>query len=313
MSSYEDKYCYPGTGVLKNHLNIRDPERLAEAEASIVMRAMRKGLREPFVFTPDGLRNVHRQMFEKLYPFAGEFRRVDMAKIADDGKTRVDFSLGALVERKEMPRFFRELTDDLTSQQGFARPTLPEFAHRASVYLKDLNFIHPFPEGNGRVQRVFLQELASHSGFKLDITKITPQAWIAASIESYRTPEQEPDGSFSRHPKMSALIEQYCQHDRAQETTKNRYVDRLFERARPLAEKSRYTQGMPDPSSDRLNELRKHQEQSMAKALRRENRDDQDDAAYLDRLRQQRDRFKERGDTGVADETDKDKNGDKLK
>ena len=235
MSRYQDEYCYPGTDVLRNHLDIRDPEKLARAEAILVASAMEGGLREPFTFSPDGLRNVHRQMFEKLYPFAGEFRRVDMAKIGDDGKTRVDFSLGALVERKEMSRFFRELTDDLTSQDGFARPTLPEFAHRASVYLKDLNFIHPFPEGNGRVQRVFLQGLANHSGFKLDITKISPEAWIAGSIESYRTSEQQPDGSFSRHPKMSALIEQACQADRVQGMTKTPYFDRLAERARDAA------------------------------------------------------------------------------
>ena len=251
MSSYEDEYCYPGTGVLRNHLNIRDPERLAEAEASIVMRAMRNGLREPFEFTPDGLRNVHRQMFERLYPFAGEFRRVDVAKVADDGKARVEFALGAFVERVELKRFFeKELAGDLNSEQGFKAPTLPEFAHRASVYLKDLNFIHPFPEGNGRVQRVFLQELASHSGHRLDLTKISPDAWINASIESYRTPEQQPDGSFFRHPKMAALIEQACRDERNPDKSPTPYDKDWFE-AQLKNDDAKSPEQSPDRDDDR--------------------------------------------------------------
>lgn len=229
MSSYEDEYCFPDTGVLRNYLNIRDPERLAEAEASIVVRAMRNGLREPFDFTPDGLRNVHRQMFEKLYPFAGEFRRVDMAKIGEDGKTRIEFMKGAYVERIGLEKsFFRDLAADLPSERGFLKPSLPEFAHRASVYLKELNFIHPFPEGNGRVQRIFLQELAKRAGYEIDLTKIDRASWIAASVQSREIPEMV-DGKFSEHPKMSQLIRAACRDRGQTRDVTERLRDRLLD------------------------------------------------------------------------------------
>lgn len=54
-------------------------------------------------------------------------------------------------------------------------------------------------------------------------------------------------------------------------------------------------------------------ENATAKALHRVNRDDQEDTAYRDRLQQQRDRFKERGETDAPGGTDKDKKGNKLK
>jgi fido (protein-threonine AMPylation protein) len=37
----EDPYVYPGTGVLRNNLEIRDPRELSQAEADFVGLALR--------------------------------------------------------------------------------------------------------------------------------------------------------------------------------------------------------------------------------------------------------------------------------
>ena len=57
---------------------------------------------------------------------------------------------------------------------------------RLAYYLGDLNSIHPFREGNGRVQRLFITELARRTGYDLDFSNITPKEMIIASDEAFR-------------------------------------------------------------------------------------------------------------------------------
>ncbi|MEQ8694300.1 MAG: Fic family protein [Gammaproteobacteria bacterium] len=200
MSSYEELYFYPGTHTHRNHFGIRDRAALARAEALVTADAMKDGLREPFSFTPEGFQAVHRQMFEGIYPWAGQFRSVDMYKIQSGGRPPVAFVPGDEIKHTALPLFCEQVQDDLTSPREFLAQHKEEFAYRAAVYLKDLNYIHPFPEGNGRVQRVFLDQLARQSGYELDQAALERETWLAASRESY-TQEQ-----FGEHRRMTALI-----------------------------------------------------------------------------------------------------------
>jgi len=100
-----------------------------------------------------------------------------------------------------MGRMCGELSHDLKSTDGFKTKDKKQFAHRASVYLADLNFIHPFSDGNGRIQRLFLQNLAQRCGFSLDYQKLKKTKWMEASIDSYNQPV------MGQHAKMSAVIE----------------------------------------------------------------------------------------------------------
>ena len=45
----------------------------------------------------------------------------------------------------------------------------------------DVNYVHPFREGNGRTQLQYLEQLAEQAGHPLDLTRLNPQAWIDAS------------------------------------------------------------------------------------------------------------------------------------
>lgn len=212
MRTYDELYCYPGSdSVLRNHLGIRDPDDLARAEAFIVTTAMRDGLREPFEYSPEGLKAVHRQMFEHLYPFAGEFRSVNLDKIGEDGRPVVSFAPGHMIERVEMPRFFNDLRDDFETHRAFDNLDSKTFAYRASVYMADLNYLHPFPEGNGRVQRVLLEQMATRAGHGLRHESIERDAWQKASIDSFGQDRYGPRGipvKLGPHEKMTALISQ---------------------------------------------------------------------------------------------------------
>lgn len=210
MTTYEELYCYPETdGVLKNHYGLREPEELAQAEAIIVATAMRDGLREPFQFSPDGLKAVHRQMFEALYPFAGEFRNVNLDRIGEDGRPEVSFAPGHLIERVEIPRFFRDLEQDFEEHRSFDNLDAETFAYRAAVYMADLNNLHPFPEGNGRIQRLLLEQMAERAGHRFRHESITLEDWYTASVDSFGQDQYGARGQvihLGSHQKMTALI-----------------------------------------------------------------------------------------------------------
>ena len=61
------------------------------------------------------------------------------------------------------------------------------FAEAAAVIVGDINYIHPFREGNGRTQLQYLKQLAEQAGHRLDLARIDGPAWIAGSVASHAT------------------------------------------------------------------------------------------------------------------------------
>lgn len=46
----------------------------------------------------------------------------------------------------------------------------------------EINAIHPFREGNGRAQRIFISQLAKEAGFELTFSKSTQEEMITPPI-----------------------------------------------------------------------------------------------------------------------------------
>ena len=59
-----------------------------------------------------------------------------------------------------------------------------DFVNRVAELFGDLNLPHPFREGNGRVQRLFLEELARRCGYELDFSKVSFEEILESSIQS---------------------------------------------------------------------------------------------------------------------------------
>jgi cell filamentation protein len=57
-----------------------------------------------------------------------------------------------------------------------------QFAAPAADLMAGINAIHAFREGNGRTQRVFMEELASQAGHALDFTVVSRERMAQASI-----------------------------------------------------------------------------------------------------------------------------------
>lgn len=76
------KYCYPGTIVLKNKLDIRDLDTLHEAERdySAVRQAELAGQGVTGDFSFKHLCSIHKHLFSDVYSWAGKTRTVDISK-----------------------------------------------------------------------------------------------------------------------------------------------------------------------------------------------------------------------------------------
>jgi cell filamentation protein len=171
-----DPYLDPVTGVLRNKLGITDPAVLARLEGDIAaVREIELIARRPKLGTYDlaHLRAIHRHLFDDVYEWAGEPRTIDISK----GTTT--FAHHGFLEIAAGNVFA-----DLAARghlRGLARPA---FVAGAGRLLGDLNALHPFRDGNGRAQRVFLQLLANDAGWALLWGRVEPEENFALSIAS---------------------------------------------------------------------------------------------------------------------------------
>lgn len=57
-----------------------------------------------------------------------------------------------------------------------------DFVKKAAYYVSEINALHPFCEGNGRVQREFVLELALHQGYSVHFADICEKEILSDSI-----------------------------------------------------------------------------------------------------------------------------------
>jgi cell filamentation protein len=172
-AAVDDPACYPGTQVL---INIPDLKDAAELERFEVEHVGFRSVEEP----PEGnfdtahYRALHRHLFQDVFEWAGEYRKIRTSKggnlfclpefIADQMET--------LFQRLQSPPF----------------PPVPdadEFVVAAAEFLGELNAIHPFREGNGRTQLIFLRMLGLRAGHPFRSENVEPDAFLRAMIASF--------------------------------------------------------------------------------------------------------------------------------
>jgi cell filamentation protein len=121
------------------------------------------------------LQSIHRTLFQDVFPWAGEFRAVNISKGNSNFGPAMHIA-GALADALAKLKAERSLTAAL--------PAL-DFSLRAAFYLGEINAIHPFREGNGRTQREFIRQLALSAGHPLSWAGFTQEQMVDASIASH--------------------------------------------------------------------------------------------------------------------------------
>lgn len=172
-ASEDDTYCYPGTRVLKNRLGLSDPLLLEEAELALTLLRAEEGL-PPGRLDKAHYLALHRHLFQDVYDWAGEVRRVRI------GKAGNWFCYPEYISRELEALFDSADTPSRLLKLGHAG-----FCAGATRFLSELNAIHPFRDGNGRTQMTFIALVAEQGGFGFDAEAIEPKAAVQAMIESF--------------------------------------------------------------------------------------------------------------------------------
>ncbi len=151
--------------TLRNLLDEQTPMQLRAAEDNRVEARMIQLDADPLPVTLDldHLRAIHGHLFQDVYPWAGETRTVDMLRPGGPW-----FTPWAEIEPS-----FAQLAQRIEAQDGLRGLDPATFAERAAEVYNDVNTIHAFREGNGRSQRVWMDDLARGAGYELEWTKVT--------------------------------------------------------------------------------------------------------------------------------------------
>jgi cell filamentation protein len=115
--------------------------------------------------------SIHKHLFKDLYTWAGKLRKIHISK----GSTR-----------------FANFSYIITSWDDLVEPKVNNLTNsKNKIQLLaeiwgDINAIHPFREGNGRVCRLYIAKLASLHGLPIDFSNITHKEKLNASTQSIK-------------------------------------------------------------------------------------------------------------------------------
>lgn len=172
-----DHYVYPGTNILKNKLDFTNKQDAYDAERLFSLKriAELRGCGITGTFDVGHLKSIHRFLFQDVYDWAGEFRDIDIFKGLSE------FSAPDRIEAD-----LNKLCGDIRKQNYFRDLPKQDAVNSMADTLCRLNSIHPFREGNGRTQRMFIKQLALNAGYSLDLSCVTENdmrdASFAASV-----------------------------------------------------------------------------------------------------------------------------------
>ncbi len=171
-------YTDPKTGLLRNLQDITDPEVLLFVESGAVTKQLQKLYENPIKITgTDSLFAIHKQLFIDIYNWAGKKRTVEISKDRKQFFPTSHFN-NALRYIDQLISEFKHIPKD----------NKHKLAEKLAEILDNVNYLHPFREGNGRTQREFLRMLALEKGLSLNLNppdnKSVYDRYMKGTIES---------------------------------------------------------------------------------------------------------------------------------
>ena len=174
MRNWED-YLITGTDTLQNKFNLADIDKLYEKEKDIVLERLialnMYGINGEF--DVNHLKAIHWYLFSPIYPFAGEFREVNLFK----EHTRF---LGYECIPSEIKRVMFE-----AKEKEIDDSNLFNVAKFLGDFYYNLITIHPFREENGRTIREYLREFTSYKfpNLSLNYDKVDKNNFLVGITE----------------------------------------------------------------------------------------------------------------------------------
>lgn len=146
-------------GVLHNLANIEDEKILLAYESLKVSKRVEDLIEVPIkINDSNSLLIIHHYLFQDIYEWAGKVRTVNISK---DGKQ--------FYEGERFHIAFQFVDNLILEFNKIKETNKKELAKKLAEILDNINFLHPFREGNGRTQREFIRLLALEKGIKLNL------------------------------------------------------------------------------------------------------------------------------------------------
>ena len=152
-------YTDPKTGILRNLADITDPDVLLFFESGAVAKRIQELYEKPIkIKGADSLLSIHRHLFQDVYSWAGEKRKVEISKAGKQFFPTTHFD-----------NAFRFIDTLISDYKNISKEDKLQIAEKLAEILDNVNYLHPFRDGNGRVQREFLRLLVSEKGLTLNL------------------------------------------------------------------------------------------------------------------------------------------------
>lgn len=171
-------YTDPKTGLLRNIQDITDTDVLLFVESSAVTKRLQELYENPIKIKGiDSLFEIHKYLFQDIYVWAGKKRIVEISK---DGKQFFPTS--------HFENAFRYIDQLIKDFKKIPKNNKRQLAVKLAEILDNVNYLHPFREGNGRTQREFLRLFALEKGLTLNLNppdnKSVYERYMKGTIES---------------------------------------------------------------------------------------------------------------------------------
>ena len=173
---FVDPYVDPQTGILRNLVGAVTLDELKNAEGEFVaLRTIQLISELPFKVrgSLEDFRAIHRYLFQDIYDWAGNPRTVEIRKNEADSQF--------FLPSENIETGFVWAQNELDSDEALKGVAADVFPLRLAYHFDNYNFIHPFREGNGRVQRLFWTLLCHDAGYDLDWRSVTAEENDSAS------------------------------------------------------------------------------------------------------------------------------------
>lgn len=146
-------------GVLHNLAEIKDSKVLNVYESLKVAKRVEELFEKPIKIRDSStLLKIHHYLFQDVYKWAGDVRTVNISK---DGKQFFDGERFSIA--------FKYVDNLIVEFRNIKKTNITEIAAKLAEILDNVNYLHPFREGNGRTQREFLRLLALEKAFILNL------------------------------------------------------------------------------------------------------------------------------------------------
>jgi cell filamentation protein len=159
---FVDPYFDKSIGDLRNLLDVKSSEEFQELEPQIVFanELELESIKIPRTNDLAEVLLIHKQLFKDVYDWAGQIRTVDIKKNADEAEFFLVVS--------KIARASDYVFSELAKEDYLKNLDKDAFVKRLTHHYDQLNYIHPFREGNGRTQRVVWSRVALDAGCEID-------------------------------------------------------------------------------------------------------------------------------------------------